>query len=172
VVGDLDSATEGDLAWARAEGAEIVRFPEDKERTDLELALDRADASGVDRIVAVGVDGGRLDHELGNWAALSAMRTALVEVHTAHGTATILHGAGHRRAELSGTEGDVVSLLPRAGDAIGVTTEGLRWPLSAATLTATGTRGISNEFVGSSASVEVDRGILMVVRPRVSPLDS
>lgn len=172
VVGDLDSATDGDLAWARAEGAEVVQFPEDKERTDLELALDRADAAGVDRIIAVGVDGGRLDHELGNWAAVSATRSALVEVHTAHGTALILHGEGHRRAELTGAEGDVVSLLARAGDAVGVTTEGLRWPLSDATLTPTGTRGISNEFVGSSASVEVDRGILLVVRPNLSPLDS
>lgn len=171
VVGDLDSASEGDLAWAGAEGAEIVEFPEDKDRTDLELALDRADAAGVDRIVAIGVDGGRLDHELGNWAALSAMRSALIEVHAANGKATILHGAGHRRTELTGIRGDVVSLLPHAGDAGGVTTEGLRWPLSHATLSATGTRGISNELVGSSASVEIEVGILLVVRPRVPALD-
>ena len=171
VVGDLDSATEGDLAWAGAEGAEIVEFPEDKDRTDLELALDRAEATGVDKIVAIGVDGGRLDHELGNWAALSAMRSALIEVHAAHGTATILHGAGHRRTELRGSNGDVVSLLPYAGDAGGVTTEGLRWPLLRATLSATGTRGISNELVGPSASVEIEFGILLVVRPRVPALD-
>lgn len=172
VVGDLDSATQGDLAWARAEGAEVVAFPEDKDRTDLELALDRADAAGVDRIVAIGVDGDRLDHELGNWAALSAKRAALVEVHAEHGTATILHGGGHARTELAGSRGDVVSLLPHAGPASGVTTEGLRWPLSRATLAATGTRGMSNELVGSSATVEIEAGILMVVRPVVSALDA
>lgn len=171
VIGDLDSASAGDLAWARAEGADIIEFAPDKEHTDLELALDRIDRAGVDRIVAIGVDGGRLDHELGNWGALCARREARVEVHASQGTATILHGEGHRRLELEGAPGDLVSLIPRLGDAEGVSTGGLRWPLDNASLLATGTRGVSNEFAETEAWVELDRGTLMVVRPRVFALD-
>lgn len=171
VIGDLDSASAGDLAWARAEGAEIVEFASDKDHTDLELALDRIDEAGVDRIVAIGVDGGRLDHELGNWGALCAPREARIEVHAAQGTATILHGDRHPRLEIEGTPGDIVSLIPRLGDAGGVTTGGLRWPLEDATLLATGTRGVSNELAESAAWVELERGTLMVVRPHVSALD-
>jgi thiamine pyrophosphokinase len=171
VIGDLDSISPGDLAWAKAEGAGIVSFSPDKDFTDLELALERADQSGVERIVATGVEGGRLDHELGNWAALCARRSALVEVHTANGTATILHGDGNNRVTQTGEVGDIISLLPRAGDAAGITTEGLRWPLENATLSSTGTHGISNEFVSASATVELQSGILMVVRPTVRALD-
>jgi thiamine pyrophosphokinase len=40
VVGDLDSATPEALAAAEAEGARIVRHPQAKDATDLELALD------------------------------------------------------------------------------------------------------------------------------------
>jgi thiamine pyrophosphokinase len=171
VVGDLDSASAGDLAWARAEGAAIVRFPADKDQTDLELALDHADQCGVDRIVAVGVDGGRLDHELGNWSALCAERRALVEVRAANGAAWILHAEMHPRLELHGSMGDLVSLLPRLGRVHGVTTTGLRWPLTDATLSATSTHGMSNEFIGDTIGIEVGEGTLMVVRPNTFALD-
>jgi len=171
VVGDLDSSPVGDLAWARAEKAEIVEYPTDKDHTDLELALDRADEAAVDRIVAIGVDGGRLDHELGNWAALCALRSARVDVHTAQGTASILHGGGHDRIDLTGTPGNVVSLIPRSDAATGVRTTGLRWPLADAVLFSTSTRGISNEFAQADASVELDTGTLMVVRPELRALD-
>lgn len=171
VVGDLDSASEGDLAWARAENAEIVEFSTDKDTTDLELALDRADETDVDRIVAIGIDGGRLDHELGNWGALCAVRNARVDVYTAQGMASILHGGRHGTLALTGAVGDVVSLVPRSDEARGVTTAGLRWPLVNAVLSSTSTRGISNEFAQPDASVEVEAGTLIVVRPRVGALD-
>lgn len=171
VVGDLDSASAGDLVWARAENAEIVEYPADKDHTDLELALDVADEAGVDRIVAVGIEGGRLDHELGNWAALCAKRTARVDVHTEHGTVSILHGDSHGRLDMTGTRGDLVSLIARSDEATGVRTTGLRWPLDGATLSSTTTRGISNEFAEPEASVEVGTGTLMVVRPGPSALN-
>lgn len=172
VVGDLDSASEGDIAWARAEGAEIIAHPADKDATDLELALDRAESAGVDRIVAVGIDGGRLDHELGNWSTLCGKRDALVEVHSSSGQATVLHAGTHNSLKLHGEPGEIVSLLPRFGDAHGVTTSGLRWELDDETLLSASTRGVSNEFTGSEAVVTVTNGTLMVVRPRTCALDA
>lgn len=164
VVGDLDSASEGDLAWARAEGAEIFEYPADKDETDLELALGHAD-SGVDQIVVVGISGGRLDHELGNWAAVCAPRTASVEARTESGSATIMHSEVHGRLVLKGKDGEVVSLVPQLGPVRGITTTGLRWPLVEATLLPHRAQGVSNEFDGPSAEVEINEGVLMVVRP-------
>ncbi|MDW3178560.1 MAG: thiamine diphosphokinase [Acidimicrobiia bacterium] len=172
LLGDLDSASEGDVAWARAENAEIIEFSADKDHTDLELALDHADETNVDRIVAIGVDGGRLDHELGNWGALCAERKARVDVYTAQGMASVLHGGRHGSLTLAGAVGDVVSLVPRSDEVRGVTTSGLRWPLENAVLASTSTRGISNEFAHVEASVELDAGTLIVVRPRVGALDT
>ncbi len=163
LIGDLDSASEGDQAWAKAEGAEVIAFPADKDATDLELAIEYANSVGVDQIIALGVDGGRLDHELGNWAVLSVACSAQVEIRADRGVATVVHGG--QTFECLGEIGDVVSLLPTGGDAEGVTTTGLKWPLENETLPNGSTRGVSNEMAEAAASVTLRSGTLLVVRP-------
>ena len=171
VIGDLDSSSEGDLAWARAEGAEIEQHPTDKDKTDLELALGYADETGADRIIVVGIEGGRLDHEFGNWAAISARRNARIEAHGDRGVVTVLHADGHADLEMSGSPGELISVVARLGVASGVTTTGLRWELDDATLSPCQTRGISNEFELETASVRLEAGTLMVARPAVQTLN-
>jgi len=78
------------------------------------------------------------------------------------GTQVRAVGAGNRLA-LSGSPGDLVTLLPVGGDAAGVTTEGLRWRLEHATLRMGRSRGLSNEVVASPASVRITDGTLLVV---------
>ena len=115
--------------------------------------------------MVVGVEGGRVDHELGNWAVLCAPRSQLVEIVTAGGTVSILHGDLVNKIELTGEPGDVVSILARNGDASGVTTTGLRWPLDDATLSPVSSLGVSNEIVDTEATVTVQSGTVMVARP-------
>lgn len=164
VVGDLDSVTTGDVAWAEAEGAKILQVPPDKDYTDLELAIEQAAACELLHIVVVGVDGGRVDHELGNWAVLCAPRAQMLEVRTAGGVATVLHGEFINKVDLVGEPGEVVSIISRNGDAQ-VTTTGLKWPLDDALLPSTSSLGVSNEFSETEASVAVSTGTVMVVRP-------
>ena len=45
------------------------------------------------------------------------------------------------RLDLDGSTGELVTLLPVGGDAVGVTTDGLRWPLDGATLRIGRSRG-------------------------------
>ncbi len=165
LVGDLDSVSEGDLAWAEAEGVEVIEVPTDKDFTDLELALDRAAQTSFDHVVVIGVGGGRIDHELGNWSVLCAPRSQTLEIRSAGGTVTVLHGAFTNTVELSGEPGDVVSIVARNGEATGVTTVGLRWPLGDATLASHSSRGISNEFIGATATISVENGTLLIARP-------
>jgi thiamine pyrophosphokinase len=70
---------------------------------------------------------------------------------------------GGRRLDLSGGEGDFVTLLPIGGDAAGVTTRGLRWPLDGDLLAIGRSRGLSNEITASPASVSLERGALLVI---------
>jgi thiamine pyrophosphokinase len=58
-----------------------------------------------------------------------------------------------------------VSLIATHGDACGVTTDGLLYPLRGETLAAGSTRGVSNEMVASHAVVALERGVLLVVVP-------
>lgn len=171
LIGDLDSASKGDRAWAQAEAATIVEHPADKDQTDLELALDHLAELGAERILALGVDGGRLDHEVGNWAVLCRPGAAQIEIRTSNGSAIVLHGNGVNSITLDGKEGDLLTLVPVGGPASGVTIAGARWPLDSATLQVGSTRGVSNEFVESSVTVSVERGSLLVVRPDPSVCD-
>ena len=163
LVGDLDSVGGADLEVFEDAGGEVRRHPEDKDATDLDLAIAEAVEAGVHHVVVVGGAGGRLDHLIGNALVLASSRYAALEVDAVFGAAR-LHVVRGRR-ELAGTTGELVSLFALAGPATGVRTEGLRWALDDATLQPGSSLGISNRFLGQRAVVEVDAGVVLVVRP-------
>jgi thiamine pyrophosphokinase len=165
VVGDLDSADPATVEAARAAGAVVERHPVDKDATDLELAFDVARDRGVQRITVVGGSGGRLDHFLANVALLASPRFADLEVDARIGAAYVLVAQGGRPPhEITGVSGSLVTLLAAGGDACGITTSGLQYPLHGATLHPGTSRGVSNVLVGERASVELERGTLLVVQ--------
>ncbi len=163
VVGDLDSVDPAVLDAAIADGAAVERHPAAKDATDLELALDAAVDRGATEVLVVGVGGGRLDHFLGNVLLLASPRYAHVRVDARVGDAFVT--VVHEHVELAGTPGGLCSLLPLGGPAVGVLTDGLRFPLRHETLPPGTTRGVSNEFLGTSATVSLDDGVLLAVVP-------
>jgi thiamine pyrophosphokinase len=167
LVGDLDSVSEELVARLAAAGVVVDRHPADKDASDTELALAAAIAAGATEIVLLGAIGGtRLDHVLANVLLLADPALGDREVRIVHGPTTVRAlGGGHRLA-LAGVAGDLVTLLPIGGDAIGVRIDGVRWPLAGATLRLGRSRGLSNEVVAPSASVSLERGTLLVVEHR------
>ncbi len=163
VVGDLDSVPADALRRAVADGAEVEQHPVDKDATDLELALAAVAARGVERVVVLGGGGGRLDHFLANLLVLADTRFARVAVEAHVGTAE-LHVV-RDEATLHGEPGDRVSLLPMHGDAAGVRTTNLKFPLRGEILHAGSTRGVSNEFVAAPARVTLTSGALLAILP-------
>ena len=166
VVGDLDSVDPDQLTQAQGAGAEVDRHPVDKDRTDLAIALDTAMTRSPDRITVVGGHGGRLDHLLANAALFGAAAYADTRIvaRMGHATLTVVRG-GQPAAELSGTPGELVSLLAVHGAASGVTTDGLRFALDGQDLAAGSSQGVSNEFTGDRATVALQDGVLLVVQP-------
>ncbi len=163
LVGDLDSIERSLVAKLDEADVPIERHPSDKDATDTELALRAAVALGATEIVLLGALGGeRLDHELANLLLLADPETARLPVRIVRGptTARVLRSGS---LALEGRVGSLVSLLPIGADAVGVTTEGLRWALEGATLRIGRSRGISNEVVATPASVAVHDGTLLVV---------
>jgi thiamine pyrophosphokinase len=163
VVGDLDSVTPDALARARSSGADVESHPAEKDETDLELALRRAVALGVQRVTVIGGGGGRHDHLLANALVLGHDDYAGLEIDALVGTArlTVIRS----RAGLVGAPGSFLSLLPLGGAARGIHTEGLRYPLRDETLAPGTTRGVSNELVTSDAVVSLRDGVLLAVQP-------
>ena len=160
LVGDLDSISADGLGVA----AEIERHPTDKDATDLAIALDAAARKKPLRVFVIGGAGGRIDHFLANAALLTAPAYSSLDLTWLPGGA-VIHVVRHR-IELSGSPGDVVSLLPYGGPARGVRTFGLKWPLTNAELGPGTSLGISNLMVDTFAAVELDDGVLLVVQPQ------
>jgi thiamine pyrophosphokinase len=161
VVGDLDSVSTTALTWARDSGIAVEASPPDKDQTDLELAICRAVGDGIERLVVLGGAGGRLDHLLANVAVLCGPLTKGIETEAWIGTARLL--VVRDRVAIDDAVGSVASLLAWHGDASGVTTIGMRWPLRGAVLRSGSALGTSNVVVAERAGVALDSGVISVV---------
>lgn len=167
VLGDLDSASEGAIEWARDRGAVIERHPADKDQTDLELALARAvgwsedrlgeqrNDESIDELVVIGLDGGRIDHWLANVMALAGPHTKSLTTTAYLGRCRLSVVRDYR--VLWGRPGELVSLLAIGGPAEGVTTSGLVYRLSNERLEAASARGVSNIFDAGPSPMSVER---------------
>jgi thiamine pyrophosphokinase len=160
LVGDMDS-----IETELVPGHVVVeRHPADKDATDLELALEKVMEDRPERIVVVGGAGGRVDHEMATAALLcSAKWDAVDEIDwvTDRGWAHVVR----RRRIVHGDVGEIISLIPTGGPVTGVTTKGLRWNLRDATMHPGTTWGVSNEFSGPVADIQVASGCLLAVVP-------
>lgn len=161
VVGDLDSAGAGSLAWARGRRARLIAHPREKDKTDAQLAVEYALRSGAREIDLLGVLGGRLDHTLANIGLLVYAAGWGCRARILHERTELFLAAA--RTTIRGRAGDLVSLIPLSATATGVTTRGLKYPLHNDRLRMDATRGISNEMSGPAAVVKVGRGWLLVV---------
>lgn len=168
-VGDFDSVSVVGLSRARSQGAEVDPHPAAKDETDLELALRCAVDRQPERIVVVGGGGGRLDHLLGNVALLAAPFMAHVDVSACLPGARLTVIRPGRDVLLCGAPGDLLSLLPVHGLAVGVVTAGLRFALRHEDLPAGCSRGLSNVFDAATATVAITGGVLLAIQPTAQP---
>jgi thiamine pyrophosphokinase len=163
VIGDLDSLPTGQRRALEARGCRFLAHPRAKDETDLELALTYAAEQDAGEIVILGALGGRLDHTLSNLLLLALPQLAGRSVRIVDGRDTALLLRGGEEVLLEGQPGDLVSLLPLRGDAVGVTASGLAWPLRGDTLRFAFSRGVSNQMTGTEAAIRLEQGLLLVV---------
>ena len=165
LVGDLDSAGSNTVDTLIARGVPVVRYPAEKDATDLELAIREARRQGADEIVVTAATAGRLDHALGALAALAAaadLRPQLVDPDL---SGWLLARDGRRELTLTGL-GATVSLLPWGGIAL-VSARGVRWPVDRAEIGPESTRGVSNIISSSEGgSFSLHQGTIFVISPR------
>ncbi len=172
VVGDLDSIDEDVLYELTTAEVEIVQYSENKDETDLELALRTAVEMGATSMLIVGALGGRLDQTLASLSLLSDPTLGHYQIRLDDGEQEAFFcrasTAKREQVEIRGRSGDTVSLIPWGGIVEGVTTKGLEWALFSEPLYPEKTRGISNVLVDEKASVEIGSGLLLVVHRRQS----
>jgi thiamine pyrophosphokinase len=162
IVGDLDSLP-SDFEPSTFNG-EIVLYPKDKNETDLELAIQHALTLKPEQIIILAALGGRLDQTLGNIALISNLQPSTCNLQLNDGLEEVFFCRDH--VEINGNSGDTVSLIPWQGEVAGIVTTGLKWRLQNETLYPNKTRGISNELIDDSASIQINSGLLLIVHRR------
>lgn len=173
LLGDLDSISGEGFAYCEACGAEVLRYPADKDVTDMQIALDLVRERGYGEAVVTCALGGRLDHELAVFGAMgtaSDLRPRLVGVRSSIWVLQAASGdetSPAVRSRISSSEfgcavGDEFSILALGGPAC-VRTEGMYWDLLDETLGPLDGRGVSNVVSRNDATVTVTEGCIFVV---------
>jgi thiamine pyrophosphokinase len=160
IIGDWDSIP-AELLASYAD-VPAARFPVDKDLSDLELALEVAlHCQSVEKIGLFGATGKRIDHTMVNLQLLRRFPTKLV-IETE--TETIFSLKGDRRFECF--PGQTLSLVPMGPRAQGVTTKGLKWELTNASLDSH-FFSLSNVCLGSYFDIFIAEGNLIccLLRP-------
>ncbi len=170
LVGDMDSVLPEALQACEEHHCRLVLYPPNKDETDTELALLEAVRLGAARITILGALGGRIDHTLANLLLLTLPELKTCQVVMCDGSSyiTLLRTYGL----FKGKPGDTLSLIPLGGDALGVRTVGLQYPLHDEVLRFGPARGISNVLVAEQAEIWLSSGLLLVVHtPQEWPND-
>ncbi len=160
MIGDFDSIDGKILKKYETLGINIMRFPQDKDFTDTELAL--SEASKISRsVILVGAFGTRMDHTLANIYLLYKARElgAYMDIIDRYHTLFIIEG-GEKR-DIPGRIGNIVSLIPLFPSE-GITTHGLKYKLEGDIIRFSYARGISNIKIEKEAWVKLEKGALLV----------
>lgn len=156
-VGDFDS-----LGY-QPDHPNVIQLPVEKDDTDMVFALRKGLELGYRRFLLLGGVGGRLEHTLANlqlldWLTGQGGQGFLAGEKT---VATAIRGPASLTfpAAMSG----YLSAFCNSGTAEGVTLENLKFPLEHSTLTSSFPLGVSNQFLGQSARVSVEKGSLLLI---------
>lgn len=170
-IGDFDSISNKDLNTAKKLGWEIKRFPEDKNKTDGQLAVEEAINLGAETInIIAGVYGSsRFDHRIGNILLLASEFLASKDVRLVEKNIEISLINSNRTRILENHKDSIVSLIPLTNLVEGIRTKGLKYNLFAENLNIGQTRGISNIVIDDNSEISVSNGMLLIILENTNP---
>jgi thiamine pyrophosphokinase len=171
VVGDMDSITTSLIKELREHETQLILYPQNKDQTDLELALSLAAEKGYREVLLLGMFGGRLDQSLANILLLTRDEWQDLRLIISAEPDTAYLMRDQDEISLLGHPGDIVSLIPLSSLVEDVSTQGLRWSLDHADLNLGNTLSVSNEMLDTAAHVQVGAGIILLIHRDATALD-
>ncbi|RWZ60586.1 thiamine diphosphokinase [Halobacillus fulvus] len=165
-IGDFDSVSASSFDNIKRTAQEVLTFPDEKDETDLELALGQALERRPDHILLFGVTGGRLDHSMANLQLLYPIRKQgiLATIIDVQNQVELVEAGEHKLGLVE--DFPYVSFLPVTLEVRGITLNGFYYPLEGADLPYGSTRCISNQLIEEEGTFSFRSGILLVIRSR------
>lgn len=157
-VGDFDSCQSEDQAIYQHLNQET--HPTDKDYLDTELALSKAESLNITECILIGGIGGLIDHQMG-----------LFMLPCAHPFLSFIHTDGHTKLyslnhactlAIAQEHYQRLSIVPIT-TLQSVTTSGVKWPLTNATLPAGFGRSLSNQITDSVINYTQNDGIGWII---------
>ncbi len=156
-VGDFDSVKNLEKLGSLSK----KKFPEDKDYSDTELAVNIAIKQGFESFILTQMLGGRLDHLLFNIAMLrKLLKKGKTSCIMEEKEEVYILG---RKLQVKCTPGSAVSLLPLTARVYGVRTKGLRYEIRNRTLHCESSLSLSNVAVQTDVEINCERGSLLVI---------
>ncbi len=143
----------------------VARFSPKKNKSDMELALERARNMRHDEFFVYGALGGRLDHTLANLYLFAKYSEKGAIVNAIGASEALTFVTGPDTYEMPAQESGTVSVFSLSDEAKGVFERGLAYELDDATLSNRTSLGLSNEFIGEPVLIGVESGTIAVILP-------
>ncbi len=163
VIGDLDSLEPRDREALEEISAEMISYPSEKDKSDLELALDHAVSINPSGIVIIGALGGaRFDHAFVNALLLYIPLKKGIPARIVDERQEII--LAREEVVINGTVGDCLSLFALTNEVSGIVTTGLKYNLNNKPLRYASTLGLSNELTASEVNINFQSGLLLIIK--------
>ncbi len=165
-IGDFDSVSASSYQKIKERSSETLTYSEEKDETDLGLAVQQALLRSPEHILLFGVTGGRMDHTLANVQLLYPLlkqgkKASIIDVQNQ----VELAEPGTHKLEIN-EEYPYVSFLPMTMEVTDLTLEGFYYPLEKAYVPFGSTLCISNQLIEDPGTFSFSSGILLVVRSK------
>ncbi|KKS98130.1 MAG: thiamine pyrophosphokinase, thiamine pyrophosphokinase [Candidatus Gottesmanbacteria bacterium GW2011_GWA2_43_14] len=163
-IGDFDSVTKEELAEIKAALKKIQIYPQDKNATDFELAVELAIHIKPSDVLIFGALGSRLDHSLSAIFLLERFlnKNIQAEIRDLNNLLTLIAGSYEIR---NLRQYNYFSLQPLTDTAV-VTVTGCRYPLSLKKIHRSSSLTISNRKKKKNCLIKVHRGLVSLILSR------
>lgn len=163
IIGDFDSC-KIDIGSIPS-SIPLIKLTPEKDYTDVHTCIEEGISRGFRNFRLYGCTGGRISHTIANiqlmtWLAQKEITATML------GLREIFYVIHNRSLSLSGRENGYISIFSLTNQAEQVTLSGLKYSLDNAPLTNTFPLGVSNEFIGTNATICVTNGTLLIICER------
>jgi len=164
LLGDLDSIDKDAKLWMEEKKVPLKKFPEKKDQTDTEIALEYSVSKEPDEIEVLGAFGSRMDHTLANVQLLEGFFDSGISIRLMDEQNEVWLLGKHTR--IVGRKNENLSIIPITESVTGVSLRGFEYPLENSRLARGHTLGISNIIRDHKAEISFKEGKLLAVIAR------
>lgn len=160
IIGDLDSVDKLVLKKYLDMNIELIKYPAEKNFTDMELAIEHAVEKGFIDIVLIGASGSRLDHTMANIMLIERYYKIGINIKIIDNNNYVQIVT--KDMEIINKKNCYVSIVPITNSIEGITLIGFKYPLNDVNVKRGSTLCISNQITNEIGRIILQSGTALV----------